>query len=179
MRPNRALPVLGAMNRAPHPSDNPVLVAEDLLPLAGALRRWAARHTANCHEAEDLVQDTLLHAVKHIGEVRDPERLSAWLFRIAERRLVDLIRRERGTEVQLLTEPPAPSPEAAALQQCLHDDLQQAVRRLPRTLRLPVRLYYLQERPLEEVARTLGTTLAAVKSRLYRARHRLRKKARW
>ena len=155
------------------------LVAEDVLPYSDALQRWAVRHTGDPHEAEDLVQETLLHAIAHIGEVRDPSRLSGWLFRIAERRLVDMIRRHRGTEVPLLSEPPAPSADAALLAQSRHADLQRAVRRLPRSLRLPVRLYYLQERPLEEVARTLGTTLAGVKSRLYRARDRLRRKAQW
>lgn len=179
MRPNGDLPVLGAMNGIPQPPEPRALVAEDLLPFSDALRGWALRHTASFHEAEDLMQDTLLHAVAHIGEVRDPTRLGGWLFRIAERRLVDLIRRDRGAEVQLLTEPPAPNEEDVAREQGRHADLQQAVRRLPRTLRLPVRLYYLQERPLEEVARTLGTTLAGVKSRLYRARHRLRQRAQW
>ena len=182
MRPYRALPVLGAMKRAlrpPQVAELAQLAAEDVLPYSDALHRWATRNTSNSHEAEDLVQETLLHAIAHIGEVRNAERLSAWLFRIAERRLVDMIRRHRGTEVQLLTEPPAPSAEAALLEQSRHADLQRAVGRLPPSLRLPVRLYYLQERPLEEVARTLGTTLSAVKSRLYRARDQLRKRAQW
>ena len=167
------------MNRASRPPEVPQLTAEDILPYADALHRWAVRNTPSSHEADDLLQETLLHAVAHIGKVRDPARLSGWLFRIAERRLVDMIRRHRGNEVQLITEPPAPNAEAAMLVQSRHADLQRAVGRLPRSLRLPVRLYYLQERPLEEVARTLGTTMAGVKSRLYRARDRLRKRSQW
>ena len=125
------------------------------------------------------MQDTLLHALAHLHEVRDPDRLSSWLYRIAERRRVDLIRRDRGSEVPLLIDPLAPDPEAAALERGQYADLQRAVRRLPRSLRLPVRLHYIQGRPLQEVARALGTTITGIKSRLYRARHKLRQRSSW
>jgi len=157
----------------------PALAAEDLLPYTDRLLRWAVRHTSNLHEAEDLVQDTLLHALAHIHELRDPDRLSSWLYRIAERRLVDLIRQDRSAEVPLLIDPLAPDPEVTAMEIGRHADLQRAVRRLPRSLRLPVRLHYIQGRPLQEVAQALGTTITAIKSRLYRARHKLREPGSW
>jgi DNA-directed RNA polymerase specialized sigma24 family protein len=52
-----------------------------------------------------------------------------------------------------------------------------AVRRLPLFLRKPVRLHYLQGRPLREVAHRLDTTVNGVKARLYRARRLMREEA--
>jgi len=153
--------------------------AEDLLPFARPLLSFALKRTANLHEAEDLVQDTLLHALAHLDEVRDPERLSGWLFRIAERRFIDLLRRDRGPELPLLIEPIAPMADKEQKDVQRHAALQRAVRGLPRSLRLPVRLHYIQGRPLQEVADALGTTISGVKTRLYRARHHLRERHAW
>jgi len=166
--------------RSPSPAPQPVPpVAEDLLPFARPLLRFALKRTANLHEAEDLVQDTLLHALAHLHEVREPERLSGWLFRIAERRYIDLLRRDRGSELPLLMDPIAPAPDKEQRDAQRHAALQRAVRGLPRSLRLPVRLHYIQGRPLQEVADALGTTISGVKTRLYRARHHLRERHSW
>ncbi|MHC4956044.1 MAG: RNA polymerase sigma factor [Planctomycetota bacterium] len=167
------------------------LTADDLLPYQSALRRWALRQTPDRHFAEDLVQETFLHALSRLHEVRDPERLGSWIFRIAERRFIDALRRASGQEQTLQVDPPAPDagarravvPESPAPPGGKNDaqtrqeiaDLHRAVRLLPASLRLPVRLHYIQGRPLKEVARKLGTTVAGAKSRLYRARRSLRK----
>ena len=136
------------------------------------LRVWYRRYSRDAHLAEDAVQETALIALRHIGGLRDPERMRGWLHRVAQRRMADLLRARRG-EQALLVEPAAPEPpppinrERAA-------KLRRAMRRLPMSLRKPVRLHYLKGRPLRDVAADLGTTVNGVKARLYRARRLLR-----
>jgi len=148
--------------------------ARDLLVHLDDLTRWARRHASDPHAAEDLVQETLVQALARLDEVRDPGKLGGWLHRIAQRRLIDSYRRTRGLEVPLVAEPwVCPRAENAREPKRL-EMLRTAVRRLPPSLRRAVRLHYLEGRPVADVARRLGTTVSGVKSRLYRARRRLR-----
>ena len=150
-----------------------------LLKYERALRRFVRHRTADTHLADDIVQETFLHALARLSEVRDPERLGAWLFRIAERRLIDAQRRSGALEQPLLIEPPAPpgkflgdadDPEGTIP----YPELQRALRKLPASLRRPMRMHYIQGRSVRDVAQQLDTTVAGVKSRLYRARRMLR-----
>ena len=65
-----------------------------------ALRRFVGRRVADRHEAEDVVQDTLLRAWEAREHLRSPERMPAWLGRIAAHRIVDL-HRARRPQVEL------------------------------------------------------------------------------
>lgn len=136
------------------------------------LRVWYRRYSRDAHLAEDAVQETALIALRHIHGLRDPERMRGWLHRVAQRRMADLLRARRG-EQALLTEPVAPEP-AAPVNRDRAAQLRKAMRRLPMSLRKPVRMHYLKGRPLRDVAEDLGTTVNGVKARLYRARRLLR-----
>lgn len=114
----------------------------------------------------------MLTALSRLPELRDPDRLGGWLFRIAERRLIDAHRRPLSPELPLVVEPVVP--ERIPFERRRHEGVYSAVRQLPRSLRRAVRLHYLQGMPLPDVAVTLGTTVGGVKSRLYRARRLIR-----
>lgn len=64
-------------------------------PLYGFCRRL----TSDAGDAEDLVQETLLRAMRAYGDLRDPARVKGWLFAIATNAWRDLLR-ARGREVQ-------------------------------------------------------------------------------
>lgn len=147
---------------------------DSLLDHLDDLRLWCERRSGDRHLAEDVTQETALCALLSMDSVRDPARLRGWLFRIAQRRLADAVR-ERPRELPLMIEPPAPAPAACDPRA---ERLRRAVRQLPGPLRRSVSLYYLQERPLREVAARLRTTVQGVKGRLYRARRILRARVR-
>jgi len=143
-----------------------------LLRYLAELRRWCVRRSGDPDLADDVVQETALHALRRMPSLREPERMRGWLFRIMQRRLADESR-ARPPWLSLTIEPEAPLPRV------LPDPdtrrlLERALRRLPVCLRKPVRLHYLQGRPLREVAASLDTTVNGVKARLYRARRILR-----
>ena len=150
---------------------------EDVAPY---LRSIAARHFRNSGDIEDAVQEVLLtvHAVRH---TYDPARpFGPWLVAIANRRVVDGLRRQgrsRAREVALETEhetfaaPEANYHEAASEARALRE----AVESLPRGQRDAIRMLKLQEMSLKEAAAASGMTVAALKVATHRALKSLRK----
>ena len=139
------------------------------------LRRWCRRRSRDSHLADDVAQETVLIALTNIHSLRDPDRLRAWLFRVAQRRMADAVRR-RPVVLPLTCDPPAPPPSSAA-DRNRAAAVVRALRRLPLFLRRPMRMHYLNGRPIREIARQLDTTVNGVKARLYRARRLLREEA--
>jgi RNA polymerase sigma-70 factor (ECF subfamily) len=139
-----------------------------------ALRRWCVRRSGNPDLADDIMQETALHALRRMPHLKQPERMRSWLFRIMQRRLADLTRDDPELE-PLNFEPIAPLPRGAPDPRTV-TLIEKALRRLPVCLRHPVQLHYLEGKPLRDVATSLRTTVNGVKARLYRARRILRKR---
>jgi RNA polymerase sigma-70 factor (ECF subfamily) len=136
------------------------------------LHRFVARRLPDRHDAEDVVQDVLLKAHSSLHQLRDAERLDAWLARMATHRIIDLHRARRPT-VEL------PDDLAAAVSDedpviALAPCLPAMIDRLPDADRAPLQLAELQGLTQGEVARRLGLSLSGAKSRVQRARVRLR-----
>ncbi|MDQ3693708.1 MAG: sigma-70 family RNA polymerase sigma factor [Chloroflexota bacterium] len=136
--------------------------------------------------AEDVTQDTFVRAWGGIASFRG-DAFRPWLFRIAANRAHDLLRvRARRPAASLDAEPferepiwsthsPAgEAPEAHALRRELAVHLERALAALPDDQRLVVLLSDLQGFDYQEIAATTGAALGTVKSRLSRARARLR-----
>jgi len=145
-----------------------------LLRYLTELRRWCVRRSGDPHLADDIVQETALHALRRMPSLREPERMRGWLFRIMQRRLADESR-GRPPWLSLTIDPIAPLPRVLPDPDTLLF-IERALRRLPVCLRRPVRLHYLQGLPIRDVAASLHTTVNGVKARLYRARRILRER---
>lgn len=144
------------------------------------LRSLAARRVPSRSDVEDAVQDALvtLHAVRH---TYDPARpFGPWLVAIANRRIVDALRRrgragaretplESGHET--FAAPEANYYEAVSEARALRE----AVERLPAGQREAVKLLKLREMSLKEAAAVSGMTVAALKVATHRALKSLRK----
>jgi RNA polymerase sigma-70 factor (ECF subfamily) len=155
----------------PNPPPSP-FPSDPLLRHLAELRRWCARRSGDPHLADDVVQETALHALRQMPFLREPDRMRGWLFRIMQRRLADLSR-DRPPWLSLTFDPVAPLPRVLPDPDTLLL-IQRALRRLPARLRKPVRLHYLEGWPLRDVAVSLRTSVNGVKARLYRARRILR-----
>ncbi len=128
------------------------------------------------HAAEDAFQATFLVLVQRAGAIRDPRALGNWLYgvayRVAARARGRAARRQvyeqRGADMAAEVTPN--TIDLHELRPVLHDELN----RLPEMLRAPVVLCYLEGQSRETAARQLRTTTGAIRSRLARARDRLR-----
>lgn len=137
------------------------------------LRRFARRTCATTEDAEDAVQLALWQLYRQIGALRTVATFARWLFRIVERECFRLFRRGSGADAGV----PAAELDALAAPAVPHDlrlDLARAVERLPAVYREVLVLRDIQELTAPEVAAELGLSLAAVKSRLHRARAMVR-----
>jgi RNA polymerase sigma-70 factor (ECF subfamily) len=61
----------------------------------GMLERMALKYTGDLHEAEDLVQDTLVLALRFIGSYQENTNLRAWLSRVMRNRYISIVRRRK------------------------------------------------------------------------------------
>jgi RNA polymerase sigma-70 factor (ECF subfamily) len=130
-------------------------------------------------EAEDAAQETFVRAYHHLREYDRNRSFKTWLFAIASHYCIDRLRRRRYLALSLEADPPlqhpalhepAPGPEECALLHERSELVQDLLDQLAPKDRTVVVLRYWHNLPYSEIARMMGVTLSAVKSRLHRAR---------
>ena len=131
------------------------------------IRRYAAR---NCRAADidDAVQETLLLLYRRVGTLRAVTSFSAWLFAMARRACLRLLRRSMG-----LAGMPADEAEARLVHRPPEDiriDLSRAIQSLPDHYREVILLRDIEELSIDEIGTALGLTRESVKARIHRAR---------
>ncbi len=138
-------------------------------------------------EAEDEVQNAFWKAFQHIGQFQLDSKFSTWMTRIVVNQCLmrlrqtrrvrflflddTLIGEERGT-LELVDGGRGPESEVGSKE--IRGLLQKEIRRIPPLLRNVFVLRDVNELPMPEVAKKLGISVAAAKSRLLRARLELR-----
>ena len=145
--------------------------------------RQMVRVCGNREDAEDVLVEALLKAYRHLDQLRDSAAFRAWLAQIAKRVCWQLKQREALLPLlQLSTleeegrEVPGsePTPEAQLARSEMKQLLNDAIGSLPPLYRSVYVLRDIQDQPGDEVAKKLGISRAAMKSRLHRARDLIR-----
>ncbi len=146
--------------------------------------------TKNPEDAEDVLQETFLKAYANIGQFRKDSRFYTWLFRIAiNEALTKLRRRHAPTWISL--DQPADTDEATPVSRNIKDwrhnpeerysgnELQAILAKALEDLDTPLRVVFalrdVEGFSSQETARLLGLSVGTVKTRLMRARLKLRK----
>ena len=130
--------------------------------------RRALCRTQSIPDAEDVYQDVFLALLRQQAEGWEAGRMKAWLIRTTLNRCTDLHRFRLRRPVLPLDEAlTCPVDEAAA-------ELWEAVGVLPEKLRTAVHLYYAEGYQAEEIAAMLGVPAATIRTRLRRAREKLK-----
>jgi RNA polymerase sigma-70 factor (ECF subfamily) len=143
-----------------------------------AVYRFGMRMCRNEADAKDVLQETLLTAAEQIASYRGDASLSSWLYAIARSRCSKRTRTARPTEPLAGIEPvdSAPAPDEAASRQHLRMVLERALASLEPSYREIVLLRDVEGLTAPEASQALGLSVAAVKSRLHRARVMLRER---
>lgn len=136
------------------------------------LRGWFQRRLGNPADAEDMLQDLFLKAMRQGKGFCDIRNARAWLFEVARNALADRLRVARAT-VPLPESLAAPLAESAPVDS-LATCLPKALAALSAEDREALTLCDLEGLPQDKFAQHLGLTLPAAKSRVQRARKRLR-----
>jgi RNA polymerase sigma-70 factor (ECF subfamily) len=138
-------------------------------------------------DAEDLVQEALLHAYRHFDQLHDRDAASAWLATILVNAYRDRVRaaRRRVEEVlidsadrfslyrHLADEDPFPYSDSLHLDFIAllsREDVQAVLLLLPEIYRVPLVLHYVEGYATKEIAHLLGAPLGTILARLHRGR---------
>jgi RNA polymerase sigma factor (sigma-70 family) len=151
------------------------------------VRNVVWRITRNREDAEDVLQEAYLKSFLHLISFNGDSQFSTWLSRIAINVALMLLRKRRNHPEIFIdgsdTDSSAPTMDfpdrSESIESRYHrfecmQQLRQAITQLPPALRYVVELQNRDELPLEEIAHRTGISVAAVKSRLVRARATLR-----
>ena len=150
---------------------------------------FAMRMCRNVEDAKDILQETFLGMVRSLREFREESKFSTWLYRIAANAC--LKKRRRGVhdptpEQELSLDELMPRPDAegrkpeiadwsddaerALLRGELSGRMEAAIDKLPKEYKIVLVLRDVEGLSAEETAQAVGLSVAAVKSRLHRAR---------
>jgi RNA polymerase sigma-70 factor, ECF subfamily len=191
--------------RTPLPSqvvkeDEPVLVAAAQAGDISAFETLVSRYerkifrlaqniTQNREDAEDVMQEAFLKAYEHLSGFQGNSRFYTWLVRIAVNQALMKLRKRRPNQVSIDEEVNTgedlipreiedwgPSPEDRYKQTEMSDILSSTIADLDPPFRIVFQLRDIEELSTEETAEALGLSVPAVKSRLLRARLKLRQK---
>jgi RNA polymerase sigma-70 factor (ECF subfamily) len=160
-------------------------LVEDYSPM---IYRLGLKMLNNPQDAEDILQETFIKAYRHIGNFDGRSSISTWLYRIATNEALMSIRRKRPETISFDvpsvydTEPQEPLqivdwcclPEDEFLTSEGRARLDEAANRLPTSLRVVFILRDIEGLSTRETAEVLEISEMAVKTRLSRARLRLR-----
>lgn len=148
--------------------------------------RQAVRLTRDAADAEEVTQDALLAVVRKIALFRGASAFSSWLYRITANAAYQKLRTRRR-RLDVPTDVPAthldtaasatgapPTTHDPATGRELRDAIQAAIDALPALYRDVVVMLAVEGRSKQEVARRLGISVAAVRSRMHRSRLVLR-----
>jgi RNA polymerase sigma-70 factor (ECF subfamily) len=157
----------------------------------GTLMAVSSRLTRSSVEAEDLVQDTLLKALRARDHFLPDSNMRAWLLRILTNTFINRYRRG-GLERSVLDGPDADpladgwvgaatmeamrDPESGALRSLLEKEIVTALDELPEEFRLAVVLSDVEELSYREIADIMGCPIGTVMSRLHRGRRLLKRR---
>ena len=146
----------------------------------------AWRKIGDFHIAEDITQETFLKVYKHLATLKELDRFPGWLYVIASRRCIAWLRKKRlhaqlvedidmvvkgkGTYSRYVADEQAKTSTEAK-----QEVVKQLLAKLQESERTVITLYYFGEMTCEEISKFLGVSVNTIKSRLSRARQRLKK----
>jgi RNA polymerase sigma-70 factor, ECF subfamily len=150
----------------------------DLVSLLPRLRRFARSLTGNRHQADDLVQETMVRAIVAGNDPSEAVRADAWTFRIMRNAWIDMLKarrvRQDYADAVCAMSREENGGENTAMAGLMLDAVQAAMRSLPEEQRIVLLLVCVEQLSYAQVAEMLAVPIGTVMSRLARGRTALR-----
>ena len=149
------------------------------------IHAFAWRKLGDFHLAEEITQDTFLKVYQQLWTLRDPNRFGAWLHAIVRNCCLACLRKTQQSIESLDTMPEAEmerisynqyleGQREATANETQHRVVQYLLNKLPENEQTVITLHYLGDMRCEEIGKFLDVPLNTIKSRLHRARKRLK-----
>src|SRR3954447_3952115 len=153
---------------------------EQAMPLFPSLYNYARWLTHEPHEAEDLVQETYLKALRGFASFREGTNFRAWMFRILRNTFLTSRTGLRATALQPIEDDDQfvaeGDPETIFLHHANGEVLREAILQLPLEFRAVLLLADVENMSYREISEALSIPVGTVTSRLTRARAKVRKR---
>ena len=175
---------MGIINIWPFRKDSHAQFEKLVSPHFNNLYKLAYRLTGQRDNAEDLVQDLLLKIYPRLEEIQGIDKLAAWLSRVLYRLFIDQYRQQQRSPINLMSDEdviydthasnmagPADVANAELTQELINSALEQ----LNEDRRILIMLHDVEGYNLQEINDMTGIPVGTIKSRLSRARNKLRK----
>jgi RNA polymerase sigma factor (sigma-70 family) len=152
------------------------------------LRSFIRKHVADTSEAEDILQDVFYELIETYRLMKPVEHVTAWLFRVARNRMVDLFRRKKpsslnnpvaeedGDTLEDLLPSADAGPEAAYARNLLLDELEEALEELPEAQRQVFIAHEVLGQSFKEISAETGLSVNTLLSRKHYAVLHLRQR---
>lgn len=150
-----------------------------LIQLQSGLKNFAWSLTMNRDDAKDLLQDTLLKALKYRNKFVDPTNLKAWLYTIMKNTFINSYRRKikantviDGTKDLYYVNSSSSKGEISPESKYNQNEIEQIIKGLEEEYRIPFTMYFSGFK-YQEIAEKLALPIGTVKSRIFLARRKL------
>ena len=146
----------------------------------------AWRKTGDFHVAEEITQDTFLKVYQNLSTLKEPQKFAGWLYVIATNYCKMWLRKKR-LSTQSLEDTSSAELEKATYSgyviaenegtaaEAQREVVKKLLAKLQESERTVITLYYLGGMTYEEISKFLGVSVGTIKTRIYRARQRLKK----
>jgi RNA polymerase sigma-70 factor (ECF subfamily) len=122
----------------------------------------------NIDDSEDVAQEAMLRGLLKIKKLYKAGQFESWILQIARNLCIDFLRRRKRTKVIGIEQPKQPEQRNGE-----NHDLQQAIRRLPQELRVPLTMFYFDGKNAKTIAEKLDISHSGACQRVRAARKRL------
>jgi RNA polymerase sigma factor (sigma-70 family) len=153
------------------------------------LRSFIRKHVADTSEAEDILQDVFYELIETYRMMKPVEHVTAWLYRVARNRMIDLFRRKKpsslnnpvsaeedGDTLEDLLPSADAGPEAAYARSLLLDALEEAIEELPEAQRQVFIAHEMLGQSFKEISAETGLSVNTLLSRKHYAVLHLRQR---
>jgi len=167
-------------DRFPSPSSHDAAFASLVRNVRDRIRGWAQRFSGDADEAEDIAQEVLIRLHQKVHTFEGRSVLSSWLYRLTRNAAHDrrVKQRRRSSLLERFGDTPGSAPAVDAMAPLDPDGLAELVRSYRSELTPRQREVFtmvdLEQRPVREVAETLGITPSTIRVLLARARQTIR-----
>ncbi|HJT17401.1 MAG TPA: RNA polymerase sigma factor [Thermoanaerobaculia bacterium] len=141
----------------------------------GRLRNFIRRRVTDAADADDILQEVFYELVDSAKPI---EQVSAWLFRVASNRIIDLFRKQKNQPLSIddLLPSPDEGPDAAYARSVLVDELESALEELPPEQRAVFIAHEIEGRSFKEISAATGVGVNTLLSRKHYAVLHLRRR---
>lgn len=149
------------------------LVEETILKKYNSYYRLAYSYVHKKSDAEDIVQNTAYKALRACRDLRQPEYVETWVYRILLNEIFRLLKQPENFSYEEFIE--KTGNEGESVEDVYENvDLQRVINSLPEKDKLVVELRFFEDKKLEDIALVLDENVNTVKSRLYRSLKKMR-----